>query len=202
MAVNIRIVLYLSFIILYPWKHIFYLFYCYCSAFLPQKSQPYQTDERPKSRQEFRDSKFGIFLHWGLLYAMSLPANGLWPIRIWIIKNMLSWRVFLLIQVWCSPRVSAIKASGAKYICFTTRHHEGFSCSIPAIPITILWMLLLSNATYWRSWRMNGYKQGIRLHLYYSHIDWFREDAPWDVQTWYRDGQPERRLEQLLQLHE
>ena len=23
--------------------------------------------------------------------------------------------------------VSAIKASGAKYICFTTRHHEGFS---------------------------------------------------------------------------
>ena len=23
------------------------------------------------------------------------------------------------------------------------------------------------------------HKQGIRLHLYYSHIDWFREDAPW-----------------------
>lgn len=23
------------------------------------------------------------------------------------------------------------------------------------------------------------HKQGIRLHLYYSHIDWYREDAPW-----------------------
>ena len=22
------------------------------------------------------------------------------------------------------------------------------------------------------------HKQGIRLHLYYSHIDWYREDAP------------------------
>ena len=23
------------------------------------------------------------------------------------------------------------------------------------------------------------HKQGIRLHFYYSHIDWYREDAPW-----------------------
>ena len=23
------------------------------------------------------------------------------------------------------------------------------------------------------------HKQGVRLHFYYSHIDWYREDAPW-----------------------
>ena len=40
------------------------------------RSQPYQpTAENLQSRQEFRDSKFGIFLHWGL-YCML--ATGEW----------------------------------------------------------------------------------------------------------------------------
>ena len=40
------------------------------------KSQTYQaTEENLKSRQEFRDNKFGIFLHWGLY---SMLATGEW----------------------------------------------------------------------------------------------------------------------------
>ena len=38
------------------------LFLLVCSA----QSQTYQpTEENLKSRQEFRDNRFGIFLHWG-----------------------------------------------------------------------------------------------------------------------------------------
>lgn len=75
--------------------------------------------------------------------------------------------------------VSAIKASGAKYICFTTRHHEGFSMFhtrysdyniVDATPFKRDILKELADECH---------KQGIRLHLYYSHIDWFREDAPW-----------------------
>ena len=41
-----------------------------CCLALPLKAQSYQpTEENLKARQEFRDKKFGIFLHWGL-YAM------------------------------------------------------------------------------------------------------------------------------------
>ena len=46
-----------------------------CLAF-PVRAQGYQpTEENLKARQEFRDKKFGIFLHWGL-YAML--ATGEW----------------------------------------------------------------------------------------------------------------------------
>ena len=75
--------------------------------------------------------------------------------------------------------VSAIKASGAKYICFTSRHHEGFSMFhtkysdyniVDATPFKRDVVKELADECH---------KQGIRLHFYYSHIDWYREDAPW-----------------------
>ena len=40
------------------------------------QSQTYQpTEENLKSRQEFRDNRFGIFLHWGIY---SMLATGEW----------------------------------------------------------------------------------------------------------------------------
>ena len=75
--------------------------------------------------------------------------------------------------------VSAVKASGAKYICFTTRHHEGFSMFdtkysdydvVDATPFGRDVLKELADECR---------RQGIGLHLYYSHIDWYREDFPW-----------------------
>ena len=75
--------------------------------------------------------------------------------------------------------VSAIKASGAKYICFTSRHHDGFSMFntkysdyniVDATPFKRDILKELADECH---------KQGIRLHIYYSHIDWYREDAVW-----------------------
>ena len=92
------------------------------------RSQPYQpTAENLQSRQEFRDSKFGIFLHWGL-YCML--ATGEWTMT----NNNLNYKEYAKLAGGFYPSrfnaakwVAAIKASGAKYICFTSRHHEGFS---------------------------------------------------------------------------
>lgn len=75
--------------------------------------------------------------------------------------------------------VAAIKASGAKYITFTSRHHEGFSMFdtkysdyniVDATPFKRDVLKELADECH---------KQGIGLHLYYSHIDWYREDAVW-----------------------
>ena len=43
------------------------LLLCVSLGARPQNYQP--TEENLKSRQEFRDAKFGIFLHWGLSFA-------------------------------------------------------------------------------------------------------------------------------------
>ena len=74
--------------------------------------------------------------------------------------------------------VSAIKASGAKYICFTTRHHDSFSMwhtkqsdynIVDATPFKRDVLKELAEECE---------KQDIRLHLYYSHIDWARDEYP------------------------
>lgn len=137
--------------------------------------------ENLKARQEFRDAKFGIFLHWGLY---SMLATGEWTMTN---KNLNCKEYAKLAGGFYPSRfnaaewVAAIKASGARYICFTTRHHEGFSMFrtkfsdyniVDATPFKRDVLKELADECH---------KQGIRLHLYYSHIDWFREDAPWGV---------------------
>ena len=132
--------------------------------------------ENLQARKEFQDGKFGIFLHWGI-YSMfgqgewymntdnidcheyAKAASGFYPSRF----NAQEW-------------VAAIKASGAKYICITSRHHDGFSMFdtkysdydiVDATPFKRDVIKELAEECR---------KQGIRLHLYYSHLDWTRED--------------------------
>lgn len=141
--------------------------------------QPAQ--ENLKAREEFQDNKFGIFLHWGL-YAML--ATGEWTMT----NNNLNYKEYPKLAGGFYPSkfdaskwVAAIKASGAKYICITSRHHDGFSMFdtkysdyniVKATPFKrdILKELAVECA-----------KQGIKLHFYYSHLDWGREDYPWNT---------------------
>ena len=136
-------------------------------------------EENLKARQEFQDNKFGIFLHWGL-YAML--ATGEWTMT----NNNLNYKEYAKLAGGFYPSkfnadkwVEAIKASGAKYICFTSRHHEGFSMFdtkysdynvVKATPFKRDIVKELAAACA---------KQGIKLHFYYSHLDWAREDYPW-----------------------
>ena len=74
--------------------------------------------------------------------------------------------------------VKAIKDAGAKYIAITTRHHDGFSLfktatstynTVDGTPFKRDIIKELAAACK---------RQGIKLHLYYSHLDWGREDYP------------------------
>ena len=160
---------------------------------LPARAQNYTpTEENLKSRQEFRDARFGIFLHWGL-YAML--ATGEWTMT----NNNLNYKEYAKLAGGFYPSkfnaaewVAAIKASGAKYICFTSRHHEGFSMFdtkysdyniVDATPFKRDILKELADECH---------KQGIRLHLYYSHLDWYREDYPWG-RTGRGTGRPDAK---------
>ena len=95
------------------------LFLLVCSA----QSQTYQpTEENLKSRQEFRDNRFGIFLHWGIY---SMLATGEWTMT----NKNLNYKEYAKLAGGFYPAkfdaarwVSAIKASGAKYICLSLIH--------------------------------------------------------------------------------
>ena len=101
------------------------LFVMNLGVFAQSSYQP--TEENLKARQEFQDNKFGIFLHWGL-YAMLATGE-------WTMTNInLNYKEYAKLAGGFYPSkfdadkwVQSIKASGARYICFTTRHHEGFS---------------------------------------------------------------------------
>lgn len=168
------------------------LLLCVLSA--PSKSQTYQpTPENLKSRQEFQDARFGIFLHWGLY---SMLATGEWTMT----NNNLNYKEYAELASGFYPSkfdaaqwVAAIKASGAQYICFTTRHHEGFSMFDTRYSDYDIMDATPFKRDILKELADECHKQGIRLHFYYSHIDWYREDASMGTyRTWYRSPESER----------
>ena len=143
-------------------------------------AQNYQpTEENLRSRKEFSEDRFGIFIHWGIY---SMYAQGEWYLQnahgIQRDEYAKAADAFYPHRFDAKEWVSAIKASGAKYICFTTRHHDSFSMwdtaesdfnIVDATPFKRDVLKELADECH---------KQGIALHLYYSHADWSRDDYP------------------------
>ena len=145
----------------------------------PAQAQGYvPTGENLEARAEFAGDKFGIFLHWGIY---SMFAQGEWYLNRDGIQHQeyaKAASAFYPAYFNAAEWVSAIKASGAKYICFTTRHHDGFSMFDTAqSPYNIVDATPFGRDVL-KELADECHKQGIRLHLYYSHIDWGRDDYP------------------------
>ncbi len=144
------------------------------------------TDRQPKytpspqilaSQAEFADDRFGIFLHWGIY---SMFAQGEWYLNYGPLQSEYSKAAkgFYPAGFNADEWVKAIKDAGARYICFTTRHHDGFSMYdteasdyniVDATPFGRDVLKELAEACE---------RHDIKLHLYYSHIDWGRDDYP------------------------
>ncbi|MCQ2794905.1 MAG: alpha-L-fucosidase [Bacilli bacterium] len=78
--------------------------------------------------KRFQDLGFGLFIHFGLY---SIIGKGEWH---WFsdpkAKKEEYWQLpkkFVVHPEWAKKLVAVAKKSGVKYICLTTRHHEGFS---------------------------------------------------------------------------
>lgn len=159
-------------------KRLFFIIACFCLLSTTMQAQKYvPTPENLQNRKEFAESRFGIFLHWGLY---SMFAQGEWYMsnaNINAKEYAKAMNAFYPHRFNAREWVSAFKAAGAKYICFTSRHHEGFS----------MWNTKYSdynimNTSYGkdiiRQLADECHRQGLKLHLYYSHLDWAREDYP------------------------
>lgn len=133
-----------------------------------------------EARRQFQDMKYGMFIHWGL---SSTLGDGEWVMNNRNIKaedyrRLLN--VFNPVDFDAAKWVGAAKAAGMKYIVFITRHHDGFSN----------WDTKQSD------WKITNThygkdvlkmladeckKQGLKLGLYYSTLDWYRSDYPYET---------------------
>lgn len=164
-----------------------------CSGIITAKAADYiPSPEVIKSQKEFADDRFGIFLHWGI-YSMFGQGE-------WYLNNGLQAKEYMKAAQGFYPAnfnakewVSAIKDSGAKYICITTRHHDGFSMFhtgesdyniVDGTPFKRDILKELAEECE---------AQGIALHLYYSHLDWVRPDYPigWSGRSTGRELKPD-----------
>ena len=157
-------------------KHVAILLLSLLSVTVVRAQDYLPAPENLEAREEFRDDKFGIFIHWGIY---SMLAQGEWAMT----NLNLNYKEYAKLASGFYPSrfnaeewVKAIAASGAKYICFTSRHHDGFSMwdtdysdynIVDATPFKRDILKELSEACQ---------KYGIKLHLYYSHLDWYRDD--------------------------
>lgn len=134
--------------------------------------------ENLKAREEFQNMRFGIFIHWGIY---SMFGQGEWFMN----NNNVDFNEYSKAASAFYPQafnakewVDAIKDSGAKYICFTSRHHDSFSMFKTAqSPYNIV------DATPYgedvlKKLADECHEQDITLNLYYSLLDWTRQDYP------------------------
>ncbi len=121
--------------------------------------------------------KIGMFIHWGVF---SLLGDGEWVmnnrnIHVEDYKRLMN--IYDPVYFDAAKWVSSAKNAGMKYITFITRHHDGFSnwdtkasdWKITNTPYGKDVLKMLADECH---------KQGIKLFVYYSLLDWSREDYP------------------------
>ncbi len=183
-----------------------------CPAQALPVAAPFQESKEANDArmQWFRDAKFGMFIHWGLY---SQPA-GKWKDKTtgfgaeWIQeqKAIPSSQYSVLAKTWnptqYNPRewVRLMKAAGIKYVCITTKHHDGFC----------LWPTKMNDD--WNIACTPGGKdllkpladacraEGLQFCIYHSVMDWHHPDWPGrPAFNDYAKGQPDKaRFKQYL----
>ena len=134
------------------------------------------TAENLKNRAHFQNMKFGVFIHWGI-YSMMADDE-------WIMNNKnLNWHEYAKLAEGFYPSkfsakkwVSDVKSSGAKYICITSRHHDGFSMFHTNQSIYNIVDATPFKRDIVKELAEECHKQGIKLHFYYSLLDWRHKD--------------------------
>ena len=154
------------------------IFLCFLISWVNITAQTYTpTAENLKARETFKNDRFGLFIHWG---PFSIPGAGEWVMNnrnITVRNYRRLMNFFNPIEFNAEEWVSMAKNAGMKYITLITRHHDGFSMwdtkysdfNIMNTPFKKDVVKLIADECH---------KQGIQLFLYYSLLDWGREDYP------------------------
>lgn len=150
--------------------------------------------EEIASREEFSKSRLGIFIHWGVY---SLMGDGEWVMAYQQLDNREYGHLaqaFYPSNFDAAQWVKAFKDAGADYITFTSRHHDGFSMwDSDASDYNIVDYAPFGRDVIGELAKACS-EQDLRLHFYYSHLDWHRTDY-WprgeQIGSTYPHGRPD-----------
>ena len=155
-------------------KHLFFILFISITSYSQINYQP--SKDNLIAREWFEDSRFGLFVHWGVY---SVLGDGEWVMN----QQKLSIEEYEKLPSFFNPVdfnprewVRMAKDAGMKYITITSRHHDGFSMFktyqndyniVDSTPYGKDIMKMLADECH---------KQGIKIFFYYSTLDWHNND--------------------------
>jgi len=162
---------------------------------IPALAAPAQTyqpaPENLQARQWFQDSKFGLFIHWGVY---SVLGDGEWVMN----NRKMTVSEYEKLPPEFNPTeynptewVALAKAAGMKYITITSKHHDGFAMFgtkqnqwniVDATPYKKDVLKALADECH---------RQGIKLFFYHSELDWHSPDYYPRGRTGQTAGRPD-----------
>ena len=129
----------------------------------------------PKQMQWWREARFGMFVHWG---PVSLKGTEIsWSRGSGIPREEYDnlYKQFNPVNFDPDEWVRTAKAAGAKYLVFTTKHHDGF-CMFDSK----LTDYKITNSPYGKDITAQVaeacHRQRLRIGFYYSPTDWHHPD--------------------------
>lgn len=148
------------------------------SQLLAQTYTP--TPENIKARAEFDSSRFGMFIHWG---PSSILGAGEWVMNnrnIHTDDYQVLPKFFNPIDFDARKWVATAKEAGMKYITLISRHHDSFSMwDTKQSDFNIMNTPFKRDVV--KEIAQECQRQGIKLCLYYSLLDWKRADYQWET---------------------
>lgn len=152
----------------------------------------YETTQQKQARMQWwTDARFGMFIHWGLY---SLPARHEWVKNFERMSDSTYQKYFENYNpdLYNPDEWAAMaKKAGMKYVVLTAKHHEGF-CLWDSKYTDFKSTNTPAGKDMLRPFVEAFRKQGIRVGLYYSLIDWHHPDFTIDRMHPMRDN-PEAR---------
>lgn len=140
-------------------------------------AQPYQPSaENMKSRAWFQEARFGLFIHWGVY---SILGDGEWVMNNQQIPISTYEKLpgaFNPSQFDAKSIVQMAKDAGMKYITFTSKHHDGFSMFDSKVSDYTIVKKTPFGRDVVKELAEECQKQGIKLFLYHSQLDWHHPD--------------------------
>lgn len=133
------------------------------------------SDSTAKYVEQWRDSRLGLFIHWGPVSQQGLEIG--WSRGVGISSGAYDnlAKTFNPTGFDAKEWVALAKAGGMKYITLTTKHHDGFSLwDTKYSDYNIMSTPFGRDVT--KELSEECRRQGIRFDAYYSIMDWYQPD--------------------------
>lgn len=141
------------------------------------KKKPTKTElDRRRRMAWWHEARFGMFVHWGL-YA--LIGRHEWAVN----QERIAWDEYFALADKFRPKANCAgewakmaKAAGQRYMVFTARHHDGFSMFDSQYSDQTS-AKMGPKRDFVAEYVAAARKQGLRVGLYYSLMDWHHADG-------------------------